>query len=61
MSIEHETLTVGDVVELIDEFDCIVPPGSYTVTHVNENGSFCVNGGRTGVWPRRIKRKVQDA
>lgn len=44
---------VGDQVTLDDEDDCIIPPGTYTVSKVNENGSFHV-GGNTAVWPRRI-------
>lgn len=44
---------VGDVVVLGHEDDCIVPEGTYTVTAVNENGSFHV-GGNIGVWPRRV-------
>lgn len=44
---------VGDHVTLDDEEDCTVPPGTYQVSKVNENGSFHV-GGNTAVWPRRI-------
>jgi hypothetical protein len=44
---------VGDQVTLDDEEDCIIPAGTYTVSKVNENGSFHV-GGNTAVWPRRI-------
>ena len=44
---------VGDQVTLDDEEDCIIPTGTYTVSKVNENGSFHV-GGNTAVWPRRI-------
>ena len=43
----------GDIVYLADEEDCIVPEGEYTVSRVNEDGSFHV-GGNTAVWPRRI-------
>lgn len=44
----------GDVVELFDEDDCIIPAGRYRVSKVNPDGSFHV-GGNTAVWPRRIK------
>lgn len=33
---------------------CIIPDGWHEVSEVNANGSFHV-GGRTAVWPRRIK------
>jgi len=46
---------VGDRVTLVEEIDSIVPAGDYTVSQVNKDGSFHV-GGRTAVWPSRIKR-----
>lgn len=44
----------GDRVILQDEVDCIIPQGEYVVSKINSDGSFHV-GGRTAVWPRRIK------
>lgn len=46
-------LQAGDKVRLKDEEDCIVPPGDYTIAHVDESGAFSV-GGRVLVWPRRV-------
>jgi hypothetical protein len=50
---------VGDRVTLDDEEDAIIPCGNYTVSKVNEDGSFHVETpegrvGNTAVWPRRI-------
>jgi hypothetical protein len=49
-----DTLKVGQTVHLLPEEDSIVPEGQYVVSKVNEDSSFHV-GGRTAVWPRRIK------
>jgi hypothetical protein len=43
----------GDRVLLRHELDCIVEAGCYTVSRVNQDGSFHV-GGNTAVWPRRV-------
>lgn len=50
---------VGDTVTLGEEFDCIIPPGTYTVSQVNPDGSFHV-GGNTAVWPRRIIARISS-
>lgn len=54
ISIMHLVLSIGDIVMLINEPDCIVPPGAYRVSKVNQDGSFHV-GGNTAIWPTRIK------
>ena len=56
MTTEAIEVYVGMEVELIDEEDCIIPAGRYTVNKVNSTGSFHV-GGNTAVWPSRIKHK----
>lgn len=33
---------------------CIVPDGQHVVSAVLPNGGFCVDGGRTVIWPTRI-------
>lgn len=43
----------GDRVTLRHEAGCIIPAGQYTVSKVNQDGSFHV-GGNTAVWPRRV-------
>lgn len=55
MSNLEESPKVGDVVQLKYEDDSIIPEGTYTVSKVNDDGSFHV-GGNTAVWPRRIVR-----
>lgn len=50
---------VGDSVTLNDDEDAIIPCGKYTVSKVNEDGSFHVETpegrvGNTAVWPHRI-------
>lgn len=46
-------MRAGELVELKDEPDCIIPAGIHRVSKVNNNKSFHV-GGRTAVWPHRI-------
>lgn len=53
-------MNIGDNVTLDNEEGCIVPPGSYIVTAINADGSFCVDGGCIGVWPRRIVKGNDD-
>lgn len=49
---------VGTNVRLAPEDDMLVPPGWYTVSSINDNGSFHV-GGNIAVWPRRIAEVEQ--
>lgn len=51
----------GDIVTLDDEEGYIVPPGQHIVTAINDDGSFCVDGGCIGVWPRRIVKENDNA
>lgn len=51
-----DPIHVGETVTLRDEWDCIIPAGTYTVSKVNPDGSFHC-GGNTAVWPRRIIAK----
>lgn len=37
---------------------CIIPDGWHVVSDVNEDGSFHV-GGRTAVWPHRIRETAK--
>jgi hypothetical protein len=52
-------LVVGDRIGLWPEEGSIIPEGVYTVSKINDDGSFHV-GGNTAVWPRRIFCKIQD-
>lgn len=48
-------MKIGDQVALADFGPgCIVPDGLHTVSKINPDGSFHV-GGRTAVWPERLR------
>lgn len=48
-------MSVGDKVVLKEEVDSIIPAGEYTVSKINQDGSFHV-GGNTAVFPRRLQK-----